>query len=125
MPQSPHAARLVLNVFDGTRQLLAPGVQLLVTIIDGNRHTIVRDYFKSSSLDFPALPVSGNFGDEYTVIAWAAGYQQAGFAPVRLSPQVVQVVDLMLLPKESAYSFAQARWAALQAEHRVALRGCG
>ena len=117
-PQSPHAARLVLNVFDGTRQLLASGVPLLVTIIDGNRRTIVRDYFENSSLDFPGLSVNGNFGDEYTVIVWAAGYQQAGFAPVRLSPQVVQVVDLMLLPKESAFSFAEARWATLKAGHQ-------
>jgi hypothetical protein len=107
----------MLNVVDGTQQPLASGVPLLVTIIDGNRRTIVRDYFTTSSLDFPALPIQGSFGNEYTVIAWAKGYRQAGFAPVRISPRVVQVVDLMLIPEESTYSFAEASWDRLKTDH--------
>ena len=44
-------------------------------------------------------------GDNYTVIAYANGYKQAGFTPVRVSLAFEQSVDLMLLPEKNTIRF--------------------
>ena len=51
-----------------------------------------------------------NFMDNYTVIAFSNGYRQAGFTPVKVSPPTNTVLDLMLIPKESGFNFADATW---------------
>jgi hypothetical protein len=116
MKSTRNTASLVVNVVDGTRKPLDAGVQLLLTVVDGNRKTLVREYFTKSSVEFRSLPVYGNFGDDYTVVAWAVGYKQAGFAPVRVKPRAVQELDLMLVPEKSSYSFADGNWDRIKAE---------
>ena len=110
----PNTGSLMVNAFDGTRQALAAGVQLLVRVIDGNQKQIVTDFYKNPSILFEGLPFYNNFGDNYTVVVSAEGYIQAGFYPIKISPNSVQHIDLMLLPKNGTFNFGEALWPTLK-----------
>jgi hypothetical protein len=113
-------------VFDGARKPMPPGTQVLFTIRDGNQKTVFRDY-RGSQIVLPALPFYNNFGDYYTVVAWAQGYEQAGFTPVKVAPNAPQRVDLMLLKKDAACQFGGATWETVQAKRPAlaCLLACG
>jgi len=102
-------SRLQVNVYDGTRNLLKAGTSVLYTIIDGNQKQLKRQSYLKSSLLFN-LPFYDNFGDNYTVIVFTKGSQQAGFAPVTLSPERPTTLDLMLIPDDAECNFADAPW---------------
>lgn len=110
----PNTGNLMVNVFDGTRQPIAVGVQLLVRVRDGNQNELVSDFYDKANILFNGLPFYDNFGDNYTVVVSADGYVQAGFTPIKISPNTTQQVDLMLLPKEGSFNFRDALWPALQ-----------
>ena len=104
-------AAIVLNIFDGSRQPIGRGVKnLLIRIIDGNQKQLFSDFRTGSSFNFQ-VPFYDNFGDRYTVIASADRYKQAGFTPVNVSRTLPQALDLMLLPNEGNFRFADASWA--------------
>src|SRR5208282_544392 len=110
----PNTGSLMVNVFDGTRQAIAAGLQLLVRVIDGNQKQITADFYTNPSILFQGLPFYNNFGDNYSVVVSADGYIQAGFHPVKISPNSVQHLDLMLLPKNGTFNFDQALWPTLK-----------
>jgi hypothetical protein len=58
--------------------------------------------------------VHNNLADNYTIVAWAGGYKQAGFSPVHISNGSVQMVKLMLIPESNQFNFASATWPALK-----------
>src|SRR6266446_5219437 len=61
-------ATILLNIFDGSRQPIGPGVKnLLVRIIDGNQKQLFSDFRDGSSFQFQ-VPFYDNFGDSYTVV---------------------------------------------------------
>ena len=105
-------AIIQLRVFDGTRAPLSNGPKILVRIRDGNQRELVSKYFAKSSVDFTDLPFSDNLADNFTVLVTAAGYRDAGFFPVKISPDLPAAVDLMLAPKKAQYQFAT--WSDLQ-----------
>src|SRR5260370_7050167 len=110
-------ATILLNIFDGTRQPIGPGVKnLLVRIIDGNQKQLSSDFRNGSSFQFQ-VPFYDNFGDRYTVIASADRYKQAGFTPVNVSRTLPQSLDLMLLPNNGSFGFENASWANVQQTH--------
>lgn len=113
----PATASILVNVVDGTRKAFPAGKDLLIRILDGNQVQVHADFHKKSTVLFRELPVSGNLADNYTVIASADGYRQAGFTPVRISTRVLQSVNLILLPRESVYNFSKARWTQLKSSH--------
>jgi len=102
--------RAMVSVFDGTRQPYSDAAQILITVTDGNQRVVSRDFHDSPSTMFTGLPVFDNFGDNYTFLASADGYKDAGLTPVKIAPNVVQAVNLMLLPKSNAFNFAAAAW---------------
>jgi hypothetical protein len=102
--------RAMVNVFDGTRTLYSDSKPALITVTDGNHNVVSRDFHKDASVFFQNLPFFDNLGDNYTFIASADGYQDAGFFPVTISPTVVQTVNLMILPKSNAFNFSNATW---------------
>jgi len=105
---APQTSQLQVNIFDGTRQAISGGVQILYTITDGNNKCLVRqEYPPSTVFD---VPFYNNFGDNYTVLAFADGYEQAGFTPIACSPTVHQMLDIMLLKKTAGFNFAAAQW---------------
>jgi hypothetical protein len=105
--------KVMLNVFDGTRQSYSDSAKLLITVTDGNKKQVHRDFHEQPSISFQNLPVFDNFGDNYTFLASADHYQDAGFSPVKISPNAVQIVNLMVLPKNNAFNFANAKWSNL------------
>lgn len=108
---------LTINIFDGTRQLVPQGTRVLVRILDGNQKFVVDHYYSGPSIRFDGLPFYDNFGDNYTVIVWTPGYEQAGFTPVKIKPGTVPVVDLMLLPSKHAFDFSEASFNVLKLSH--------
>ena len=105
-------ASLRLRIFNGSRQLFPQPFQVLVRIIDGTQKQQLSQFFKASELLFKDLPFYDNFGDNYTVIVTADGYKDAGFFPVKLSNKFTQSLDIMLVPKQPGFSFANAKWPA-------------
>lgn len=106
----PTATAISVNLFDGTRPPLAAGVEVLITILDGLQNRVFRDFHKGPALTVSGLQVFDNFGDNYTVLAWASGFLQAGYFPVKIKPGATTTVDLMLIPKDASYGFNAARW---------------
>src|SRR5438876_123631 len=106
-------AKLLVRVFDGRRKEIDGSVKLLITIRDGYQNQRFRDYYDGPLVEF-LVPFFNNLGDNYTVIAWADDYKQAGFTPVKVSQAVQQAVDLMLLPRNGKIKFRDQDWAALK-----------
>lgn len=115
----PTASSLMVNVFDGTRQLIKTPIDLLIRLIDGNQKQIITMTAKKASVLFKKLPFYDNYGDNYTVVVSADGYLQAGFTPVKLSKGTVQHIDLMLIPSDGSFNFSQARWETLRATRPI------
>jgi hypothetical protein len=103
----PNTSTLRLRIFDGTRQLFAASAKFLVTITDGNQTQQFRDYIEKNDETF-SVPFFDNLGDNYSVLIWADGYQQAGFVPVKLSNLYPTELDLMLIASDPGFSFANA-----------------
>lgn len=109
-------ARIALNVFDGRRRPVSTDLDILITIRDGHLKQLFRDYRKGPTINFD-VPFYNNFGDDYTVIAYAKNHSQSGFTPVHVSPHLPQVIDLMLLPKRAKFDFGDASWSKLSESH--------
>jgi hypothetical protein len=103
-------SQLNLRIFDGTRNPFAAPAKFLITITDGNQKQIIRKYYNAPILTFDDLPFYDNFGDLYSVVVWADGYRQVGFAPVKLSNSAPTNLDLMLVASDPGFSFVNARW---------------
>lgn len=111
----PQAARIMVNLFDGTRQPMPSSSDVLITARDGWQNQTQYNV-KGSSIDLEGVKVYGNSGDNYAILGYVDGYEQSGFYPIIVSPQVHQIVDLMLLPNNGQFNFAQARWTDVQAK---------
>ena len=109
-------SKLQLRVFDGTRRLFSSPANFLITITDGNQKQHIRDYYPDNDIVFD-LPFFDNFGDRYSVVIWAEGYRQAGFAPVLLSDSFTKTLDIMLVPNDPGFSFVDARWESASVEY--------
>jgi hypothetical protein len=105
----PRKGALNLNIFDGARRPFPLTPPVLLTIIDGQQNQLYRQNIPQPSVSL-ILPIHNNLADNYSVIAWAKGYLQAGFQPVKMSAGSPQVLDLMLLPNNGDFHFAQAKW---------------
>lgn len=108
------AVNAEVAVFDGTRQPFSSGTQFGITIIDGNQRQISRNFYNEPNVRFQ-LPVHDNLADNCTIVAWANGYKQAGFAPVHITAHALQLVNLMLIPENNQFNFAAAQWPKLKA----------
>lgn len=106
---------VTVSLFDGTRQPIESGIKILLTVTDGAQNQLYRDYVAAPSISLK-LPFHNSLADEYSIIAWAEAYEQAGFQPVAVNPNAPQHLDLMLLAKKGTFHFAQARWSDLQAK---------
>jgi hypothetical protein len=109
MPDN-NTSSLTINLFDGSRQRLSADVETLITVRNGNQQIVVRDSFKANKIDVPNLEFFDNFGDNYTVIASAKGFEQAGFTPIPATPKSPGEVDIMLLKNDGDFNFNQALW---------------
>ena len=124
---SARSCSLTINIFAGTREPMPIGTNVLFTVKNGIQQTVYRDFKKTPSLTLDGLSLFDNFGDNYTVLAFAEGYAQVGFTPVKISPRYPASVDLMLVRKEGAFDFQNARWDLLRQNrpHFARLLGSG
>ncbi len=106
----PDSCSLTINLFDGSRQPLPAEADPLITVHDGNQKQVLRQNFKAASVCLKDLPFFDNFGDNYTVVAFADGYEQAGYTPILVTPKNPGEVDIMLLKKDAGFNFSRARW---------------
>jgi len=102
------SAEIMVNLFDGSRELIPKGRRVLITVRDGNQKQNAS--FHNSPSTLFTVPFFNNFGDDYAVIASSKDCRDAGFFPVHVSPHVLQPVDLMLLPKDGTFNFSKAKW---------------
>ena len=109
-PPNPTQSTLTINVFDGTRKPFVSGKDILYRITDGNQNQILLKEVPAACLTAKGLPFYDNAGDNYTVVVSADGFAQAGFVPVKLSPQHPVTLDLMLVPKNPQMNFKDALW---------------
>jgi len=120
---------LTVNVFSGARTPFPAKKKILLTVTDGNQKQVHRDFHRASSITLQGLPFYDNFGDNYTVLASADGYGQAGITPVKLSPRVEAIADIMLLSRKADFQFHDARLETLQVTRpefwRVLTAGAG
>ena len=107
---------LNVNLFSGARTALPGNANPLLTIRNGNQQEVDlpgNGYVNNPNISIPGLPFFDNFGDSYAVVASADGFQQAGYFPVKASPQTPAVVDIMLLGKNASFHFRNASWSKL------------
>src|ERR1017187_9799070 len=110
-----------VNLFTGARTPLPAGIEALLTLRDGNQNEVPlpnNGFFTVPTIDIGGLGFFDNFGDNYTVVASADGYSQAGFTPVTVNPRSPGIVDIMLLGKDATYSFRDARWDSLKLNYK-------
>ncbi len=106
---NPSTSFVTVSVFDGARQPIPPGKPILLTVRDGAQNQLFHDFVDGPSLKLE-LPFHNNFADNYSIVAFSTGYEQAGFQPVPIGPHAPAALDLMLLPKDGSFHFAGARW---------------
>lgn len=111
----PNTGFVTVNVFNGTRNAMPQATQILLTVRDGAQNQLFRDDVNGPSVKLE-LPFHNNFADNYSIVAFADGYEQAGFQPVAIGPNAPSQLDLMLLPKNSTFHFAGARWTDILAQ---------
>lgn len=112
---NPNTGFVTVNIFDGKRQVIPQGTQVLLTVRDGAQNQLFRDFVNDPSVKLE-LPFHNNFADNYSIVAFADQYEQAGFQPVAISPNAPGQLDLMLLPKNGTFHFAGAQWADIVAK---------
>src|SRR2546429_446287 len=108
-----NTARIVVNVYDGTRRLFASDAKWLLRILDGDQNRLLVQEITWPTV-ISDVPFCDILRDTYTIIASADGYMQAGFFPVKVSPKIVRPISLMLLPNRSRFVFRDATWNGLQ-----------
>ncbi len=110
---APDQSILTVNVFDGARKPFSAPVDILYRVFDGTTKEIAEPMKRAASLTFN-VPFHNNLFDNHRVIVSAKGFQQAGYTPIKLSPQAPQTLDLMLLPNNPNFNFVQASWDAIK-----------
>jgi hypothetical protein len=107
----------MVSVFDGTRQPISAGTQILLRVIDGNQKQILNQFYTVPNILVEGLPIYNNFGDNYAVWVSCDGHVDAGFYPVKMLAGTLQPADVMLLPKNGDFNFRDALWPTLKQTH--------
>jgi hypothetical protein len=109
----PDNANIILNVYDGKRQLLDKAVKWSAQAIDGRglneRKTLLFPDLRGGS-QLLNVPFFDNFGDDYTIVVTADGYEAGAWRPVNVSDRGAVTMDLLLLPNQGAPHFGGATW---------------
>jgi len=113
--------KIVVNVYDGTRNLIDGDLNLTITIRDNNQKQLFKVMQKGAIQGF-IVPFNNNHIDRHSVIVSASKHVQAGFYPVIVSKDESTRLDLMLLPKKAGFDFSAASWTKLQADHNILFR---
>lgn len=101
---------IVVSVFDGARCPYTGTERPLVRILNMRGDSVLEKVIEGACIAVDGLPFYNNYADAYSVVVSASGYRDAGFFPVKVSPQAPQRVSVMLLKKDGAPNFSGALW---------------
>ncbi|MDE3198195.1 MAG: hypothetical protein KGN84_17740 [Acidobacteriota bacterium] len=117
----PDTARILINLFDGTRNPAPNDLEWIANVSDG-RPLSVRQTLRTIVRGPHVLvevPVFNNLFDDYTVAAAGMNsFEQSGWSPVPVHPSHPAILDLMLFPKSGQPHFAEATWVHLSDSRR-------
>ncbi len=102
-----NTARILVNLYDGDRQLLPANTEVLLRVRDGDQEEVFSERITAHTITI-TVPFYDNLRDNYTVLASANGRVDAGYFPVKVSPKIIRPVFLMLLPRNNQYNFREA-----------------
>ncbi|HKD09257.1 MAG TPA: hypothetical protein VKB79_25360 [Bryobacteraceae bacterium] len=117
----PHSGVANVSIFNGARQPMDRAAQILLTVWDGAQNQLFRNFVAGPNMRLE-LPFHNNFADNYSIVAFADGYEQAGFQPVGIGPSVPTQLGLMLLAKKGNFHFAGAQWGDVLAKKPLVAR---
>jgi hypothetical protein len=100
--------KIILQVDDDARQPLTGDID--IRLFDGDKNGEAQITRKGPTIIFNNVPCFDNSRDDYTVLASADGMVQSGYFPVRVAPNTLRPVFLMLFPKDGGFNFSQAHW---------------
>ncbi len=102
-------AQIKLSIYDGARAPFAERQNVLLRVHNGQTTDSFTKMLNTKSMNEGQVVLNvdffDNFADNYTVLVSADGYRDAGFFPVKVSPQDPRVVSLMLAPKDPSVEF--------------------
>lgn len=105
-------ATIIVSVFDGARRPLSE-TPILMRLRNGNQKVVISTTYHASTVRFANLECSGNFVDDFAVIASPNGYCDAGYFPVRIAAGIETQVSLLSIPRSNALNFSKAKWSDL------------
>lgn len=108
---------ITVRLYSGAREIFSQPPEWLLTVRDGHGKERFRGFVKGPQVTVRDLPFSNNFGDICSVLAWAKGFEQTGFLPVRISPKQPASVDLMLVRQNADFDFQRLRGESLRHTH--------
>jgi hypothetical protein len=116
MGDNERTARLIVNIFDGTRRPIGSDVAVAITIDDGTPKRVV-DHRPAKGPSGPNhvfdVDYFDNFGDRYSVIITADGYKDGG-CRIKVSDKTPTDAKVMLLPKKATFKFPEGDWQSLK-----------
>jgi hypothetical protein len=101
-----------VGVYDSALNPFPDHTEVLYYIRDGAQRQVLSKSLPPQTIF--KLPVHDNLDDNYTVIASVPGHGTAGYHRILVSPNVVRIVRLMLLPHQPRFDFSGAAWDNLQ-----------
>ena len=113
----PDTANIVLHAYDGARQLFVNTVKWSAQTRDGRSPSAGQNTLRFPSLvggsQILTVPFFDNFGDLYTVLASAGGFDDSAWYPVHVCGEAPVTLHLMFVPKNGTPHFANATWTRL------------
>ena len=107
---------LRLRIFDGTRQPFPLPADFYIRVFDGNAKMVVdKDYF-DNVIPLP-LSSEGGIANDYTINVTSKGYRASGYANLVLKNADPRPLDVMLIPNNPGFNFANAKWPAVRAQY--------
>lgn len=108
-------AKLVVRVFDGSRQAIGLNVKFAITIDDGDIHPkrVEDGLSRSGSVHEFDVDFFNSPTDIYSVNITAHGYQDTG-CRVKVSNTHPTNADVMLLPSKATFKFPNGDWPSIQ-----------
>jgi hypothetical protein len=109
-------AIIILNLFDGSRQLISSDVKFLLRLRDGNQEERFSNYVNGPTVRVE-VPFYDNLRDLYTLLVSEDHHRDSGFYPVHVSGSAIQIVDLMLAPNPATFKFLD--WESLKQKYQA------
>jgi len=105
---------ILLNLFDGSRNPFPRGSEFLIRTVNGDHSQITEHEVKSANVVLN-VPFYDNLKDNYIVMASVDRHRDAGFFPVKVSPDRNVELDLMLVRNDAQFKFCE--WESLKTNY--------